>query len=328
MSEIITEPIEKYRLSESATKRMKFSKVGVVGCGTTGQGITLMIASRGIEVVFLELNQQLIDEAFQEIKEALDEKINHWGMTKNDEKLILSRIQGTLEYKDFADCDLVIDSILSKTREFSKDIRRGVFKQIEEHVSKTAIIATNSTSSVITELASELKYKNRCVSLHFSTTAPDAQIVEVVRGLYSSEEVCENIRKFAKLINKIPVPVEESPGLISVRLGVSIISEACDLLMEGVGSMEDIDFVMKKGLGMPLGPFEMADKIGLERVVRWMDDLYSEFGDRKYKPSPVIKKLVRARRYGRKTCEGFYKYDDLGYKLKDQNQEVVCTNVE
>ena len=328
MSEIITEPIEQYRLSENATKRMKFSKVGVVGCGTTGQGITLMIASRGIEVVFLELNQQLIDEAFQEIKEALDEKINHWGMTKNDEKLILSRIKGTLEYKDFADCDLVIDSILSKTREFSKDIRRGVFKQIEEHVSRTAIIATNSTSSVITELASELKYKDRCVSLHFSTTAPDAQIVEVVRGLYSSEEVCENIRKFAKLINKIPVPVEESPGLISVRLGVSIISEACSLLMEGVGTMEDIDFVMKKGLGMPLGPFEMADKIGLERVVRWMDDLYNEFGDRKYKPSPIIKKLVRAKHYGRKTCEGFYKYDDLGYKLKDQSQNVVCTNVE
>ncbi|NPA44538.1 MAG: 3-hydroxyacyl-CoA dehydrogenase family protein [Chlorobi bacterium] len=328
MSEIITESIEQYRLSENATPRMKFSKVGVVGCGTTGQGITLMIASRGIEVVFLELNQKLIDEAFQEMSEQLDEKINHWGMTQNDKKLILSRIKGTLDYADFAECDLVIDSILSKTREFSKDIRRGVFKQIEDHVSRNTIIATNSTSSVITELSSDLKYKDRCVSLHFSTTAPDAQIVEVVKGLYSSEEVCENIRKFAKLINKIPVPVEESPGLISVRLGVSLISEACSLLMEGVGSMEDIDFVMKKGLGMPLGPFEMADKIGLERVVRWMDDLYNEFGDRKYKPSPIIKKLVRAKHFGRKTCEGFYKYDDLGYKLKDQTQKVVCTHVE
>ncbi len=146
MSEIITEAIEEYRLSENATPRMKFSKVGVVGCGTTGQQITLMIASRGIEVVFLELNQELIDEAFQEMCEALNEKINHWGLTKNDEKLILSRIKGTLVYKDFKGCDLVIDSILSKTREFSKDIRRGVFKNIEENVSKTAIIATNSTS--------------------------------------------------------------------------------------------------------------------------------------------------------------------------------------
>ncbi len=327
MSEILTEKIEEFRLSENATHRMKFSKVGVVGCGTTGQQITLMIASRGIEVIFLELNQELIDEAFEEMGEALNEKINHWGLTKNDEKLILSRIKGTLLYEDFKDCDLVIDSILSKTREFSKDIRQGVFKNIEEHVSKTAIIATNSTSSVITELSAELKHRERCVSLHFSTTAPDAQIVEVVKGLYSTEEVCENIRKFLKLINKIPVAVEESPGLLSVRLGVSLISEACDLLMEGVGTKEDIDFVMKKGMGMPLGPFEMADKIGLERVVRWMDDLYNEFGDRKYKPSPLIKKLVRAKHYGRKTCEGFYRYDDLGYKLKDQNQKVVCTQV-
>jgi 3-hydroxybutyryl-CoA dehydrogenase len=326
MSEIIKESIELYRLSENAVPRMKFSKVGVVGCGTTGQRITLMIASKDIEVVFLELSKHLIDEAFDEMKEQLDNEINHWGLTQNDEKLILSRIKGTLEYKDFMGCDIVIESILSKTREFSKDIRRSVFKKIEKNVSREAIIATNSTSSVITELSSDLEYKDRCVSLHFSTTAPDAQIVEVVRGLYTSEEVCLNVRKFAKLINKIPVPVEESPGLISVRLGVSLIAEACGLLMEGVGTMEDIDFVMKKGLGMPLGPFEMADKIGLERVVRWMDDLYNEFGDRKYKPSPIIKKLVRAKHYGRKTCQGFYKYDELGTKLKDQSVKVNCPN--
>jgi len=326
MSEIITEAIENYALSKSERPRMKFSQVGVVGCGSTGQRIVLLIASRGIEVIFLELSQELIDEAFSEMEEQLDDKINHWGLTENEKKLILSRIKGSTEYKDFKECDIVIESILSKTREFSKDIRQGIFKKIEDHVKRDTIIATNSTSSVITELSADLKYPDRCVSLHFSTTAPDAKIVEIVRGLYTNEDVCENVRKFAKLIDRIPVPVEESPGLISVRLGVSLISEACDLLMEGVGTKEDIDFVMKKGLGMPLGPFEMADKIGLERVVRWMDDLYNEFGDRKYKPSPVIKKLVRAKHYGRKTCEGFYKYDDAGHKLKDQTQEVNCPN--
>ena len=326
MSELIVEPIENYALSKTARPRMKFSQVGVVGCGSTGQRITLLIASRGIEVIFLELSQELIDEAMSEMEEQLDEKINHWGLTESEKKLILSRIKGTTEYKDFAECDIVIESILSKTREFSKDIRQGIFKKIEDNVKRDTIIATNSTSSVITELSADLKYPDRCVSLHFSTTAPDAQVVEIVRGLYTNENVCENVRKFAKLINKIPVPVEESPGLISVRLGVSLISEACDLLMEGVGTKEDIDFVMKKGLGMPMGPFEMADKIGLERVVRWMDDLYNEFGDRKYKPSPVIKKLVRAKHYGRKTCQGFYKYDELGHKLKDQSQDVNCQN--
>ncbi len=326
MSEILIEPIENFALSQKSKPKMKFSRVGIVGCGTTGQRITLMIASRGIEVTFLELTKEKIEEAFSEIEEQLDEKINHWGMTENDKKLILSRIKGTMIYDDFKECDLVIEAILSKTREFSKDIRISVFKLIEEHVRRDTIIATNSISSVITELASELKYKDRCVSLHFSTTVPDAKIVEVVRGLYSSDDVCLNVKKFTKLINKIPVPVEESPGLISVRLGVSFIAEACDLLMEGVGTKEDIDFVMKQGIGTPLGPFEMADRIGLDRVVRWMDNLYTEFGDRKYKPSPLLKKLVRAKHYGRKTCEGFYKYDEHGHKLKDQSQEVDCPN--
>ena len=324
MSEILTEPIEKYALSESTKPKMKFSKVGIVGCGTTGQRIALMIASSGIEVIFLELSQEKIDEAFEELEEQLDETINHWGMTENDKKLVLSRIKGTQDYNDFNDCDLVLEAILSKTREFAKDIRLSVFKLIEDHVKRDTIIATNSISSVITELSADLKYKDRCVSLHFSTTAPDAKIVEVVSGLYSSEDTCINVRKFLKLINKIPVPVEESPGLISVRLGVSFIAEACDLLMEGVGSKEDIDFVMKQGIGTPLGPFEMADKIGLDRVVRWMENLYMEFGDRKYKPSPMLKKLVRAKHFGRKTCEGFYKYDELGHKLIDQTQEVNC----
>jgi len=144
-------------------------------------------------------------------------------------KLIFS-----LKYEDFAECDFVIESILSKVREFSLDIRKSVFQQIEESVSEHCIIATNSTTIVITELAAELKHKERCISLHFSTTAPDARLVEVVKGLYTTEEVCKNTKKFAKLINKIPIPVEESPGLISVRLFVSLIGEACEVLMEGV----------------------------------------------------------------------------------------------
>ena len=327
MSEILTEPIENYALNAKTKPKVQFSQVGVVGCGSTGQRITIMIASRGIEVVFLELNQEKIDEAYREIAEALEEKINHWGMTAGDKKLILSRIKGTLDYKDFAECDLVIESILSKTREFSLDIRKAVFQKIEDNTKSHAIIATNSTTSVITELAADLKFRGRCISLHFSTTAPSAKIVEVVRGLYTAPEICESIRKFATLINKHPVPVEESPGLVSVRLGVALIGEACDLLMEGVASKENIDLVMRNGLGLPLGPFEMADKIGLDRVFRWMENLYNEFGDKKYKASPVLKKLLRAKHLGRKTCQGFYKYDEHGHKLKDQNIKANCPSI-
>ncbi|OQY02065.1 MAG: 3-hydroxybutyryl-CoA dehydrogenase [Bacteroidetes bacterium 4572_117] len=323
MGELIIEQIEDYALSKKEKPKSQFAKIGVVGAGSTGQRIILMIAAKGIEVVFLELEQAGIENAFKELTEELDNKIEHWGMTTGDKRSVLSRIKGTLDYSDFHECDLVIESILSKQREYSVDIRKSVFTKIEEHVGRHALIATNSTTTVITELANELVHKDRCLSLHFSTTTPGANIVEVVKGLFTSEETCENVRKFTTLIGKIPIPVDESPGLISVRLFVSLIGEACDTLMEGVASKENIDLTMRNGLGLPLGPFEMADKIGLDRVVRWMDNLYNEFGDMKYKPSPTIKKLVRAQHLGRKTCLGFYSYDSHGNKV---NQTLATRN--
>jgi 3-hydroxybutyryl-CoA dehydrogenase len=315
MEEKIVEQIENYALNKKERPKAQFAQVGVVGAGTTGQRIILMIATKGIEVIVLDLNQEKIDQAMKDMADELDNRIGHWGMTAGDKRSVLSRIKGTIDYKDFADCDLVIECILSKIREFSLEIRKNVFKRIEEGVSRNAIIATNSSTIVITELSSELEYKDRCMSLHFSTTAPDANVVEVVRGLYTTEHVYEDVKKFAKLIEKIPIPVDESPGLISVRIFTALISEACEVFMEGVATKENIDLTMKNGVGLPLGPFEMADKIGLDKVVRWMDNLYREFGDIKYKPSPILKKLVRANRLGRKSLQGFYCYDEHGNKI-------------
>ncbi len=315
MTEVIVEPIEEYGLQKKDRPKAMFTRVGIVGCGTTGQNIARMIASKGIEVIFLEINQKKIDEAFRDISRELDDQIDHWGVTESEKRAILTRITGTLDYADFSGCDLVIEAILSKTREQSVEIRKEVFRNIEKYVDKHTIIATNSSTLVITELASELENKDRCISLHFSTTAPDARIIEVAEGLYTSKAVCENVRKFAKLIGQRVIPVVESPGLISPRLFVALISESCRVLMENVATMEDIDLTMRRGFGLPLGPFEMADKIGLEKVVRWTDNLYNEFGDIKYKASPVLKRLVRANHLGRKTGEGFYKYDDHGHKI-------------
>jgi 3-hydroxybutyryl-CoA dehydrogenase len=314
MKEKIVEQIESYALSRKDRPKSQFAQVGVVGAGTTGQRIIVMIASKGIEVIFLDLSQEKVDEAYKEMAEEMDNKINHWGMTISDKRSVLSKIKGTTDYKDFKDCDLVIECILSKVLEFSLEIRKNVFRKIEENVRQNAIIATNSSTIVITELSSELEFKDRTLSLHFSTTAPDANIVEVVKGQYTSDLICENVKKFTTLIQKIPIPVDESPGLISVRIFVALISEACEVYMEGVATKENIDLTMRNGLGLPLGPFEMADKIGLDKVVRWMDNLYKEFGDIKYKPSPVLKKLVRANRFGRKSGLGFYAYDHYGNK--------------
>ena len=315
MSELILESIEEYGLSKKDRPKQLFSKVGIVGCGSVGQNIAMMISAKELEVIFIELSEEKIDYAFNRIESELNLMIDHWGMTPGEKRSILSRIRGYVGYENLKGCDLVIEAIRSKTREQRVTCRKEVFKNIEKYVSPDAIIATNSTTIVVTELSSELEYKNRCVSLHFLTTAPGAKMIEVVRGLYTSDEVYDRVCKFVRMLGKEVIPVEESPGLISVRLYVALVNEACEVLMEGVGTKEDIDKTMRIGLGMTLGPFELADKVGLDKVVRWMDNLYHEFGDIKYKASPVIKKLVRAMQYGRTSGQGFYKYDESGRKI-------------
>jgi len=314
MPEII-EQIEKYGLSEKDRPKTQFAKVGVLGCGTVGQNITRIIATAGIDVIFIELSEEKIEQAYDGISNELDYRINHWGMTESEKKGILNRIKGSTSCKALSGCDLVVEAIKSRTREERVSLRKEIFKRVEEYVDPKTIIATNSTTIVITELSSELKHKDRCVSLHFSTSSPGANMVEVARGLYTSEETYSGVKKFTSLIGMKMVPVEESPGLLSVRLFASMINEACNVLMEGVGEKEDIDLAARTGLGMALGPFELADKIGLDKVVRWLDNLYNEFGDMKYKASPLIKKLVRAQQFGRISGKGFYKYTSEGKKV-------------
>lgn len=310
------EPIEKYGLSGKNRPKTLFSKVGVVGCGSVGQSIALLVSSNDIEVTFIELSEDKINYAFCKMEKELDDMIEHWGMTPGEKRAILSRVKGFIGYEHLADCDLVIEAIRSKSRERRVSVRKEVFKEVEKYIAPNAIIATNSTTIVITELSSELEHKDRCVSLHFLVNAPHYNVIEVVRGLYTSDEVYDRICKFIKMLNKTVIPVDESPGVISVRLFVPLINEACEVLMEGVGKKEDIDTTMKKGLGLSLGPFEMADKVGLDKILRWMENLYNEFGDQKYKASPVIKKLVRANRLGRVNGRGFYEYDEMGHKIE------------
>lgn len=316
MSKPIIEQVENFALSKKNKPKAQFEKVGIVGCGSMGQNLAIMIASRGIEIIFIELEEAKIEEAYKEIKEELEYKLDHWGITESEMRGIISRINGTLNYKELKECDLVIEAILSKTRETAIDIRKQVFLEIEKNVSPNTIIATNSTTIAITELASILKHKDRCVSMHISTTSPHAKLVEVVRSQYTKESVCENIHKFSILLGKDFMRVAESPGLITVRLFAPLINEACDILMEGVADLEKIDKATKKSLGLPLGPFEMADKIGIDRVIRWLENMYEEFGNLHYKASPILKRLGRAKHFGRKVGKGFYLYNEKGVKIK------------
>jgi 3-hydroxybutyryl-CoA dehydrogenase len=303
MSESI-EKLEDYGLGQDTKPKTLFSLVGIVGAGSVGQNIARMVSSKGLDVIFLEVSQQKIDQAYLELAKELDRMIERWGTT---------------EYSKFMGCDIVIEAVKSTTREDSHDIRMQILKNIELHVGRDTIIATNSSTQVITELTADLTYKDRCVSFHFLTPEADARVVEIVKGLYTSQTAYENTIKFAHLIGKKVIPVKESPGIISTRLIVPFINEACEILMEGVGNMEDIDLTMKVGFGLPLGPFEMADKIGLDKILRWCENLYDEFGDLKYKSSPLLKKLVRANQWGRRTGRGFYEYNKEGVKINKNN---------
>jgi 3-hydroxybutyryl-CoA dehydrogenase len=315
MADVIIEPIEKYGLSKKARPTILFSKIGIVGCGGVGQDLAITASKHGIEVIFLELSQELINHSMDEIGKGLDREINHWGLTPSEKTAIMSRIKGTLDYKDFHDCELVIEAIKSKQRESSIDIRKQVFKNIEKTVSRSCIIATNSSTLVVTEMSYELEHNDRCVSLHISTTAPGASVVEVAKGLYTKDEAYDKVMKFVKLLDKTAIPVVESPGLISVRLFVVLLNEACETLMEGVSSMENIDLTMRACFNMPLGPFEFADKVGLDKILRWMENLYGEFGLSRYIANPMIKKMVRANKLGRITGAGFYEYDKEGNRI-------------
>ena len=318
MSDYSVESIEEYGLSSKDRPVSLFAKIGIVGCGVVGRSIALTVSHSGMDVVFVETSEDRVQYAFSELEANLDKQIDHWGMTTGEKKLILSRIKGTTNFADLTGSDLVMECLKSNTDAQLYECRKNVFKSVEEHVNDRCIIATNSTAALITELSTFLKVKDRCIGLHFLTTNPNARVVEVVKGLHTAPDVFEDAFKFVRMINKTPILVEESPGLISVRIVAALINEACEVLMEGVSSKENIDLTMKNYFGLVSGPFELADKIGIDKLYSWMEVLYAEFGEMKYKASPVIKRLVRAHHLGRKTLQGFYTYDSTGKRASKQ----------
>lgn len=304
------ETLEDFALSKSIQKKGSIQKVAIVGCGFMGQEITRLISQHGMEVVFVDLTEERITEVFGEIDVQLDEIINKWGLTEGEKRAILSRIKGSVNYEDIRDVDLVIESINSKKPGTNIEIRKDVFRKVEEVVSKDCVITSNNSTLMISELASVLKHPERAVGMHFITPASTVKIIEVIRGIETNDQSFEFILKFSKMIEKTPILINESPGHVSSRLIVTLINEACEMLMEGVASVQCIDTTMKLGYGLLFGPFEMADRIGLDKLLKWMDNLYAEFGLQKFKASPIIKRLVRAGYNGQKNGKGFYKYEE------------------
>lgn len=318
MSEPILEAIERYGLSKRNRKRSLFSRIGVVGCGKEGSVIATTAALNGMEVVFLEPNQESIDNAFSRIEAKLDLKISNWGLTENEKKAILARMSGTTKYEDFSSCDFVIEAIRyhDQTGERRITHRKEVFMELEKVLSPEAIIASNVSTVIVTDLASDLQHPERCIGLHFLSNVPDSQIIEIVPGLNTTVETYDKVCLFAKLINHQYVPVMESAGLVSIRLFLIQLNEACSILMEGISSVEDIDRVLTVGFGHRQGVFRTADQMGIEKIVRLLENIYDEYGNIKYKPSPILLRLFRAKHFGVSCNKGFYTYDESGNIIK------------
>ena len=313
----IIEPIEKYGLSKRNRKRTLFSKIGVVGAGKEGSVIATTAALSGIEVVFLEPTEEKMANAFARIEAKLNKRIENWGLTQSEKRAVMGRIRGTLDYKDFEGCDFVIEAVrYDQTGVREVNQRKEVFQRLEQVLDPTAIIASNISTVVVTDLASELEHKERCIGLHFLSSVPGAEIIEIVRCLYTSDETFDKVCHFAKLINHQYVSVAESAGLVSLRLFLIQLNEACSMLMEGISGVEDIDRVLTVGFGHRLGVFRIADRMGIEKIVSLLQNLYEEYGHLKYKPSPVLLRLLRAKHFGVSRGRGFYVYDQEGNILK------------
>ena len=313
----IIEPIEKYGLSKRNRKRTLFSKIGVVGAGKEGSVIATTAALSGIEVVFLEPTEEKVANAFARIEAKLDKRIENWGLTQSEKRAVMGRIRGTLDYKDFEGCDFLIEAVrYDQTGVREVNQRKEVFQRLEQVLDPTAIIASNISTVVVTDLASELEHKERCIGLHFLSSVPGAEIIEIVRCLYTSDETFDKVCHFAKLINHQYVSVAESAGLVSLRLFLIQLNEACSMLMEGISGVEDIDRVLTVGFGHRLGVFRIADRMGIEKIVSLLQNLYEEYGHLKYKPSPVLLRLMRAKHFGVSRGRGFYVYDQEGNILK------------
>ncbi|NDW08813.1 3-hydroxyacyl-CoA dehydrogenase family protein [Dysgonomonas sp. 520] len=316
----IKESIENFGLSKGEKKRSLFSKIGVVGCGRDGRNIVNHTALAGLEVVFIEISEEKIQEALSEIERSLDTKIENWGLTQSEKRSTMNRIVGSLDYNDLKDCDFVIECIRYETNgERSTELRKDVFKNLESILAPDAIIATNATTVIISELAADLVHKERCVSLHFPIAHSDARLLEIVKGTFTSPEVLQRVLLFSKLIKFTPIEVQESSGLVSLRLMAIMLNEACQMLMENLTSMENIDEEFRVIYGMRHGIFELTDIIGIEKMVMLMEDMFNEYGDRKYKSSPILWRLYRSKQYGLSTGRGFYVYDEAGNKLEANN---------
>jgi len=283
---------------------MEVKKVGVVGAGTMGNGIAHVFAMSGYDVLLMDVEESFLERAMSIITKNLDRMIKKEKITEAEKEATLSKIKRTVNIGDMGDCDVVVEAA---TEDFA--LKKKIFKDLDSACKKGAILATNTSSISITQIAAIVKCPDKVIGMHFMNPVPMMKLVEVVRGVATSDETYNAVMDLAAKLGKTPVGVNDYPGFVANRLLMPMINEACYALMEGVATKESIDTVMKLGMAHPMGPLALADLIGLDVCLAIMEVLYEGFADSKYRPCPLLRNMVKAGYLGRKTKRGFYEYE-------------------
>lgn len=277
-------------------------KICVIGTGTMGAGIVQAFAQAGMPVLMKSRSESSIEKALGRIKKSLAKLVEKGKVTQEYMDATLANITTTTNYKDCADSDLLIEAAVE-----TMDMKKELFKQLDELCKPETILASNTSSLSITEIASSTNRPDKVIGMHFFNPAPVMKLVELIKGQKTSDEVCNIISELVKSIGKVPVMVNEAPGFVVNRILIPLVNEGIGIYADGVATAAEIDEAMKLGANHPMGPLALGDLIGLDVCLAIMEVLHAEFGD-KYRPHPLLRKMVRANLLGRKTGEGFYKY--------------------
>ncbi len=281
--------------------------IGIVGAGMMGRSLAIKVAQEGLNVCLKEVSLERVEAARREMETALDNAIARFSITEAEKKAILSRIRWVTEFECTAGCDLAIDAV---QEDFEQ--KKEIVLELDSRMRPDHPIVINTSTLSITELAAKCRNPERVVGMHFLYPVTRTRVVEVVRGQLTSDLVYERALEFARILDKVPIKVFEMPGFVTTRVVLPLINEAIHVVMEGVASAAEVDLALKLGYDFRTGPLEWADRTGLDRVLNWMQHMFQETGEPRFRPCPLLKRLVRGGLLGTKTGRGFFRYDEKG----------------